>query len=283
MDWQEYNLNEDINLSEKFTTGNTVTISVYDLSDGSSVALDSNACIEISTSGIFRFDLIGNITTPPAGYVEYVYEMDNSSTTKQGKIKIYDIADSANGANQVTITVNDDDTDPIEGVEVQIYNSAQTLLIGKKDTNASGQAVFSLNDGSYKVRLYKSLIDFTVPEDLTVSGVTTDTYTGTLLTITPGSGAGECELSIFVSSQRPTIALASLTGTAKIISLPTKINGVYYTGQVVNGTYDSTNKRIYWILPRSATVEFYVKDLGISGSSAQKAIPDSASADYADL
>ena len=279
MDTQRISLSESAYLSEEFTTGNTVTISMYDLSDGSEIALDSSSCTEIGATGVFRFAL-SNITTYPTSFTEIVYIMDNSVTTKSGKVILYDPDELTTGANQVTLTIQDDDTDPIEGVEVKVYNSAQTLLLGIKTTDSNGQVVFSLNDGSYKVRLYKSLVDFTVPEDLTVSGVTTDTYTGTLLTITSGAGAGECELSIFVSSQRPTVALSSLSGTAQIVSLPAEISGVYYPGLKISGTYSSTQKRIYWVLPRGATCNFRVPDLGIQ---AEKAIPDAASADYSTL
>lgn len=280
MDWQQYNLNESIFIAEKFTSLDTVTVSLYDLSDGSSVALTSNSCTEVGLTGIFRFDLSSNITTPPTSAKEYLYQMDNTSTQIEGKIKIFDIEDQANGANQVTITVNDSVPAPIAGVEIRVFNSSQDVLFDVKTSDTVGQATFALNDGAYKVVLSKPQYSFTVPEDLTVSGVTTDTYTGTAITITPGSGAGECEVSIFNSSQRPTRALASLEGTAQIVDLPKEISGVYYPGQKVDGTYDSTNKRIYWILPQSSTVRFRVDDLGISD---EKSIPDSASADYKDI
>lgn len=266
-------------LAEEFTTSDTVTISLADLSDGSTVALDSNACTEITTSGIFRWP-VANITTYPTSFTEYSYIMTNGSATKVGKLVLFDQADFANGANQVTITVNDTVPNPIEGVQVQIWNSADTVLQDIKSTNASGQVVVMLNDGDYKVKLFKSLVSFTVPEDLTVSGTTTDTYEGTLITITSGAGAGECEVSIFSASQRPTVALSSLTGTAQIVSLPAELTGVFYPGKKIDGTYDSVLGRIFWVLPRGATVAFKVDDLGIQ---TENAIPDQASADYKDL
>jgi hypothetical protein len=87
-------------------------------------------------------------------------------------------------------------------------------------------------------------------------------------------------VSIFTASQRPTVPLSSLEGTAQIVSLPAEISGVYYPGQKVNGIYEPTNDRIYWILPQGATVSFQVIDLGIS---AEKAIPAASSANYKDL
>ncbi len=282
METQRFNLNEAGVLVEKFTTFDTVTITLWDLSDDSVETLTSASCSEIASSGLFSWAL-SNITTYPTSYTEYVYKMDNTSVQIYGKVILHDIADQANGANQVTITVNDGVPVPILGVEVQVWNAAQTVMLDSKSTNASGQVVFALDDGSYKVRLAKPQYSFTVPEDLTVSGTTTDTYAGAAIVITPGSGAGECEVSIFAASQRPTVNLANLEGSAEIISLPAELSGIFYPGLKVKGTYDSVNGRIFWVLPRGATVQFKVDDLGISSSDAQKAIPDSASADYSDL
>lgn len=280
METQRFSLTELPVLAEEFTTGNTVTISLADLSDGSTVTISSSSCSEIGNSAIFTWSMADNIVTYPTSFTEYSYIMTNASITKVGKIVLFDQADFANGANQVTITVNDTVPNPIEGVQVQIWNSADTVLQDIKSTNASGQVVVMLNDGSYKVKLYKSLVTFTVPEDLTVSGTTVDTYEGSLITITSGAGAGECEISIFAASQRPTVPLSTIEGTAQIVDLPTELTGVYYPGQKIKGTYDSVNFRILWVLPRGATVAFKVDLLGIQ---TENAIPDQASADYKDL
>ena len=282
METQRFNLNEAGVLVEKFTSLDTVTITLWDLSDDSVETLTSASCSEIASSGLFSWAL-SNITTYPTAYKEYVYEMDNGAVEVSGKIILFDEADKANGANQVTITVNDGVPVPILGVEVQVWNAAQTVMLDSKSTDSSGQVVFALDDGAYKVRLAKPQYSFTVPEDLTVSSTTVDTYSGTAIVITPGSGAGECEVSIFAASQRPTVNLANLEGSAEIISLPAELSGIFYPGLKVTGTYDSVNGRVYWVLPRGSTVQFKVDLLGISSSDAQKAIPDSASADYKDL
>jgi hypothetical protein len=282
LETQRFNITEPGILVERFTTSDTVTITLLDLSDGSTETLDSNSCAEIGSTGLFSFEL-AQITTYPTSFTEYAYVMNNGAVNKDGKVILYDEADKANGANQTTITVEDSGSSPIADVSVQVLNSAQTLLLDIKDTDSNGQVVFALDDGSYKIRLAKSQYSFTVPEDLTVSGTTVDTYDGTALVITPGSGAGECEVSIFTSSQRPTVSLASLSGTAQIINLPVELTGIYYPGQKIAGTYEPSNNRIFWILPRGSTCQFKVDDLGINSTAAQKAIPDAASADYKDL
>lgn len=57
--------------------GATVAISVWKLSDGSTVTLSSSACTEIGSTGIFRW-ATSNIQTQPTVETEYVYKMLNS-------------------------------------------------------------------------------------------------------------------------------------------------------------------------------------------------------------
>lgn len=80
-----YTINEGAVIIGKFTTGDTVTISLYDLSDSSSVSLTSGACAEISTTGVFKWDTT-DITTQPTSMTEYLWIMDNSTIKKYGKI-----------------------------------------------------------------------------------------------------------------------------------------------------------------------------------------------------
>jgi hypothetical protein len=89
------------------------------------------------------------------------------------------------GANQVTVTIQEADTTPIPDVTVTLLNDAETIILQILTTDVNGQFVTALDDGTYKVRLRKSNFVFTVPETLTVSGATTDTYTGTGFAITP--------------------------------------------------------------------------------------------------
>jgi hypothetical protein len=77
----------------------------------------------------------------------------------------------ASGSNAVTVTVEDD----------------ESALLDAKTTDALGQVAFALDDGTYKVRLRKAFVSFTVPETLVVSGATTETYEGVPFSATPPS------------------------------------------------------------------------------------------------
>lgn len=91
---------------------------------------------------------------------------------------------SGSGASSVTITVTDGDSGaPIAGAMVKVYNATDTVLIAYGTTNTVGQANFLLDDATYIVRLAKyTVYTFANPLSLVVSGTTTASYTGTLIT-----------------------------------------------------------------------------------------------------
>lgn len=262
-----------------------ITITVYRNASGTPEILTDNVCLQQGTSGVYIWSF-SNLDSAPASYSDYFWTMTNGSEAVDGSERFGgwpDQVSNLQGLNTVTITVKDNAATPlaIEGVKVEIYNSDNTVFQDGKTTDINGQAVFLLNNGSYKVRLAKTQVGFAIPEDLTVSGATSQEYTGIPVQIVSGAGAGECEVSIFAASQRPSTNLASLKGTAQIVNLPVNLGGKYYPNQKIEGNYSSVgDARLYWVLPIGATVQFKVDDLGISD---QKAIPDQVSADYKDL
>ncbi|HKZ22414.1 MAG TPA: hypothetical protein VJ165_04325 [candidate division Zixibacteria bacterium] len=84
------------------------------------------------------------------------------------------------GANQVTLTVKDaaDSVTVLNGVQVQVLNQAQTATEGLLTSNSLGQAIFALNNATYKVRLFKPGHVFAVPESVIVAGTTSKTFYG---------------------------------------------------------------------------------------------------------
>jgi hypothetical protein len=77
----------EINAVGEFSTGNTVTITVYDLSDSSLVTLDTASCTEIGSTGIFKWPF-SNITTAPIILTEYLYIMTDSFNT-QSEVEVF--------------------------------------------------------------------------------------------------------------------------------------------------------------------------------------------------
>lgn len=80
-----YQITETPKILGKFNTGDTVTITLYDLSDESSETLTSNACNELGSTGVFYWST-SNITTQPTAFTEYCWVMTNGTTSQYGKI-----------------------------------------------------------------------------------------------------------------------------------------------------------------------------------------------------
>lgn len=164
------------------------------------------------------------------------------------------------GVSQATITV-DDGTNPLPGVIVGVYNSTNTVLVDKKTTGGSGTAVFALADGTYKIRLSLAGYTFTVPETLTVSGTTTDTYSGASLTVTSPGVASTIRIYDWVYSQDSSAHPSTVVATAEIIELPYNYNTRLHVGSVVDGTYNSTTGLVYWDVPYGCRLSVSIQDV----------------------
>ena len=84
------------------------------------------------------------------------------------------------GARTVTITVNDGAA-ALETARVRMIKGAENYV---GSTNASGQIVFSLDDGTWSVAISLAGYTFT-PTTLVVDGAESQTYSMTAVTITP--------------------------------------------------------------------------------------------------
>lgn len=101
---------------------------------------------------------------------------------------------SGSGARTCTLTITDG-TNPLQSVTVRVTKGAETYVA---TTNASGQAVFHLDDGNWTVTatlpLYVQSTDFDTP--LTVDGNETATYRLTAISITAPADPGFATLAI---------------------------------------------------------------------------------------
>lgn len=267
----------------KFLTGSTVTIAVYNKSTGTAEALTSNVCSEIGATGFFKWPW-SNLTTPPASFTEYLFVMSDGAGAERAEEVIFggypdtlvaSVISSPSGASAVAINVQEADTTPINTVKVAIYDATNTVLLGSGTTDASGQFAFTIDNGNYKIRLSKLQTNFSATEDLVVSGITSATYIGEVLTIPVPSDPQVCRIDSYSFNQSGQNPTQTFDGTAQITSLPYNANGMYHVGQKVLGTYSTATGNFYWILPRGAVVRFRADSLGID---AQATVPDIANA-----
>ena len=136
--------------------------------DLSSVALVSNQALIYSDT-----QALVSAGTPPTPL-----EIDAELTSKHGS-GLW-ASGGATGANQVIISIIDGNSDPLPDVNVTVLNSDQTVTLDGKVTDSLGQVTFALDNDTYKIRLRKSFVSFTVPETLVVSGDTTISYSGSV-------------------------------------------------------------------------------------------------------
>lgn len=269
------------------TTGETVTAALYDAS-GSVVPLTSGATTEIGATGIFSWPL-SDITTPPTAYQDYLVVFTGSVTGSIAdefrvagwpETLINGLIASPVGASSVTITVQDQDTNPIGSVGVGIYDSTNTVLQGSGVTAADGTFSFSMNDGTYKVRLFKNQVNFSAVETLTVSGTTSTTYTGEALTIPAPVESNVNRVYSYAFNQSGSNAVLDINATAEIKGLPFNSGSGYHIGDKVKPTFSTSDGFFYWDLPYSAVVYFRADAFGIKG---QATVPSQATTDLQTL
>lgn len=190
--------------------------------------------------------------------------------------------DAGSGANTVTITLQElAGTPKIADAQVTVKNSADDTIIAQLTTDANGQVVFSLDNGSYKLHKQKlSSYSFTNPETLTVSGTTTLTVIGTPLSVDAPAVPDICRLYIRPYNPDGTPEETTLTGNdyIKIIILPEIDSGaIAYEGQTVAFTWDASNALWYVDMPQGATVEINIPSAGYDEF--QAVVPSTTTAD----
>ena len=82
-----YKLTEGAYILAKFPTGSTVTITLYKLSDSSSVTLSSNSMSEVGSTGVFKWNS-SDITTQPTAYTEYLWVATDGTLSQYGKVAL---------------------------------------------------------------------------------------------------------------------------------------------------------------------------------------------------
>lgn len=168
------------------------------------------------------------------------------------------------GASTVTISVIDQDSAAIPDVSVQIYNSDLSTLITYGTSDSLGQVVAALDDATYKVKLKKAGYKFTVPETLTVSGDTSDSYSGDSLFFLSDIGTSTLTTRVYEFCFLPgDIPVESVSAFATITSLPEDNGSSLFTGQKIEGIYNEEYGVVYWDIVKGAKVRFVIINFGV--------------------
>jgi parallel beta-helix repeat protein len=126
------------------------------------------------------------------------------------------------GARAITITIEDQNTDPVSDVLVEVYNQANDTFqgIGAR-TDSNGQVEFNLDDDTYTIRQRR--VNYTpddASETLVVSDDASVTYSGTITTVTAPTLPSGCMV-------HGTIIL----GNAALQSVTVKMRSIREDGQ----------------------------------------------------
>ncbi len=144
----------------------------------------------------------------------------------------------ASGANSLTITVTDADTElALPGVLITIKNSDDTAIVHQGRTDTQGQAVASLDDGSYRIHAsaipgYGSAI---VPQD--VSENTDVAIALTPIQASAPSAPGLCV--VYCYAYRNGTPQAGMTLAATLQDRNSATDGVLLSRQVTTATTDA--------------------------------------------
>ncbi|MFQ5834308.1 MAG: carboxypeptidase-like regulatory domain-containing protein [bacterium] len=161
---------------------------------------------------------------------KYVYQDINPGVDEYTDAKISSRAvGMGTGVNTVTITLTETGGTPvIPGATVSVKNQANDTLLATGTTDANGQVVFMLDNGTYSVDKQKlGSYSFTNPETLVVSGNTNQSYIGTPISVSAPAQPNTCRMFIWARNLDGTL-MTTLTGNVTIIKLPYTTSGAAY-------------------------------------------------------
>lgn len=150
--------------------------------------------------------------------------LEDTGTTLQAAIAAIDAGGSGTGARTVTITVNDGTT-VLQNATVRMTEGANTFT---SLTNASGVAVFNLDDATHAVSITKSGYSY-AGTTLVVNGTETATYSMTVVSITPPSNPSLSAIVVLCldAAGQPEAAVAI---DIRIVTVPSGSQNIAYKG-----------------------------------------------------
>jgi hypothetical protein len=184
------------------------------------------------------------------------------------------------GSRTITIQLYETATViPIADVAISVFNSDQTLFLGRKTTDSNGRIVIGRDDGVYKLVFAKAGATFTVPETLTVTEDDTEIYFGDSIVIEPPADPDACRVFEYLFLPNSTDSPETVKATAEIILLPYDKDDKLHSGVVIDGIYNPDTGLVFWDIVKGATAKFIVKDF----INVTKVVPDASTARLKDM
>lgn len=166
------------------------------------------------------------------------------------------------GASQVTVNIQDLASVPVQGAQVDIYDSTNTTFLTRHFTDINGQVTIAIDDGTYAVRIWASGYAFTVPETLVVSGDGSATFQGqSFLSPSAPSGPDKCVIFGQVLD----------AGGSPVVGAEVDANGVtpqagggYIIGPQIASTITDASGYFELELLREIEVNFVIEDADVN-------------------
>lgn len=189
--------------------------------------------------------------------------------------------DASSGARLVTLHTQTAGAVTIPGASITIRDAADTTTLAVVQTDVSGNAVVSLDDGSYKLRVVRSGYTFSSPVSLTVSADDTVNVEGTAVNVTPPSAPDKCVITgdLYDSSGEP------LVGVSVTSVVVTSADGQFVSGKTMGNPTDpvteTTDENGHFEMEQTigASVRFRAMAAGIDFT---KTVPNAGSVNIAD-
>ena len=171
------------------------------------------------------------------------------------------ISSGSSGSKQITVRILDTLSAPLQGVQVDLYDSTNVNFLSRVWTGISGLVNLGLDPGTYALRFFKTGYGFTIPAMIVVTVDATVTFVGTgLIIVVPPSAPNLCVVYGTVRD----------AGGQPISNA--KVQAYAVTPQTINDTQESqaivctvtdANGFFQLELERLAQVGFTIEDTGL--------------------
>jgi hypothetical protein len=158
-------------------------------------------------------------------------------------------AGAGTGARTVTVTVNDGTT-ALQNAVVRLSEGLNTY---RTLTNASGVAVFNVDDATYTVAVTKSGYTY-AGTTMVVNGTETATYSMTVVSITPPDGPTKTVLTILCLDENGD-ADSGVNVSIRYVTIPTDSVDIAFPGASITKTSNGSGIATFQVI-KGATIEY---------------------------
>ena len=184
------------------------------------------------------------------------------------------------GSVAITVTVKDQDSNPVVGVALDVFDAGGTVFQGRETTNAAGQAVLNMNPGSWGVRqtAYLYTAD-NVLEALTVVAATPAAviYTGTRWTPAAAVNPLQCKIEGYLRDGNGALGAGEQIFFRTVV--PQSDGGaIQYAGALVAITTDADG---FFSIDWDRNIQVEVSSTLIGFNRTVKTVPNAGSQNFA--